>query len=167
MERASRLFDLSALVAHEVNDSHRELESLIDLVRICTQYGILEDFSKLEERLNAARKGFESQKELFTAISEIVQGSFSLTQGAYETALSKYRKAYADLAELPGYASYLLTDYIRDMEWHLRSLPSEIALRWCKELETEWLKRSISVKRSDMLDLIGRVRFDLLKKGNI
>jgi hypothetical protein len=166
LERAARLFELSALIADEVNDFRLTLESLTELSKTLIALEI-EDRVPVVIRRIERMKGYDYHGELFAAMSEITLGDLEFKQQRFDAALQRYKKAYADMADQSGYARDLLTDRLRDLEWHLRDLAPEIALQWCDVLEREWLDRSLSTKRPDMLDLLEHIRFEVLMQQTL
>lgn len=161
LEKSARLFEVSALIASEIRDSHRALDSWTELTRL---FILLEQYDQVQlvMRWIEYTEGGDYQQDLFTAMNNITEGDLDFKQGRYEAALDKYGSAYARIAEQSGYASYFLTDRIRDLEWRLQELPPQMALDWCDALEQTWEMRSIYNLRPDMLDLIERVRLKIL-----
>jgi tetratricopeptide (TPR) repeat protein len=161
--KAARLFEVSALMADEVNNFHRALESLTEVARALEELGMEEKVLIVIRRIERI-KGYDYQAALFGAISEVILGSLDFKERNLDRALERYAKAYADIGEQSGYASYLLIDRLRDLEWRLHTLPPEIALAWCDALETEWLHRSVLTRRPEMRDTLERIRFETLKR---
>jgi tetratricopeptide (TPR) repeat protein len=161
--KAARLFEVSALIADEVNNFHRALESLTEVARALEELG-MEDKVPIVIRRIERIKGYDYQPALFGAIGEVILGSLDFKQRNLDRALERYANAYADIGEQSGYAFYLLTDGLRDLEWRLRMLAPEIALAWCDALETEWLRRSVLTRRPEMRDTLERIRFEAIKR---
>lgn len=159
--KATRLFELSALVADEVNDFHLALESLMNLSEVLTTLS-MENEARIVVRRIERIKGYDYQGELFAAMSQMMLADLDYKQQRFEAALEKYKKAYADLAGQSGYAKNLLSDRLKDLEQRLQGLAPELILRWCDVLEKEWLERSLGMKRPDMLDLIEHVRLEAM-----
>lgn len=163
LERAAQLFEVSALVADEVNDFRGSLDSLTEFAYLLLELNHFEQVPIVLRRIERI-KGYDYQEELFAAISEIALGSLCFEQGKYDDALEKYGPSYAKIAKLSGYASYLLDGRLRNLTWRFSQLSPEVVLQWCDTLEEEWLEESISTVRPDMLDLIERVRFEALEQ---
>lgn len=164
MEKAIRLFDLCALIADEVNDFHRTLDSLTELVRTFVELKNIDAIPIVIRRIERIKSFY--QTELFAEMNEINWGDLDFIRGNFDAALAKYKHAYAEVAKRSGYASYLLADRLRDLRWHLRDLPPQIRVEWCDELEEAWLESGISATRSDMFHLLERIRADTLKDAN-
>jgi len=163
LERAARLFEMSALVADDANDFHRALDGLTELARLFLE---LEHFNLVPLVLRRVEriKGYDYEEPLFTQVIQIIQGDWHFEQGRWPEALQQYGISYARLAKLPGYASYQLSNGLRNLEWRFSVLPHEMVLSWCDTLESAWLAESVSTVRPDMLDLLERIRLDALKK---
>ncbi|MBC8275818.1 MAG: tetratricopeptide repeat protein [Chloroflexi bacterium] len=167
LEKAVRLFDLGALVADEVNDIRRALDSSTELARMFVEFGMFVEPSMKEQVPIVLRRierlqGYDYQEELFAAMNEITRGDLDFMEQRFDSALERYVTAYADVAERTGYASFLLTDRLRDLEWRLRLLPSdEIALQWCDVLESEWQSRLPPDKWPDMLSVPEHIRTEI------
>jgi hypothetical protein len=167
LEKAVRLFDLAALVADEVNDIRRALDSSTELARMFVELAMFVDPSIKEKVPLVLRRierlqGYDYQEELFAAMNEIIRGDLDFMEQKFDSALERYVTAYADVAEQTGYASFLLTDRLRDLEWRLRHLPSdEMALEWCNVLESEWQSRLPPEKWSDMLSVPEHIRTEI------
>ena len=160
MERAIRLFDLGALVADDINDVHRALDSLTELARTFVELGMKKQVRIVLRRVERLR-GYDYQEKLFAAMNEITRGDLDFVEHRFDSALERYAKAYADVAKQSGYALFLLTDRLRDLEWHLRALPPETALLWCDVLENEWQGRLPIDKWPDMLGVLERIRTEI------
>jgi tetratricopeptide (TPR) repeat protein len=163
LEKASRMFEVSALAADDANNFHRALESLTEVARTLEELGMEDKVPIVIRRIERIR-GYDYQEALFAAISEMILGDLDFKRQEFHAAFERYKKAYADLAEQSGYALYLLTDRLRDLEWRLRSLPSEAVLEWCDILEGEWRDRTLLSRRPEMLDLLERMRFEALRQ---
>ncbi len=161
LEKAARLFEVSALVADEAGDYHRALDGLMELARLSVELELFELVPRTIRKIERI-KGYDYEEELFTQISQIIIGHWYFGQGKYDRALEQYKVYYARLAKLVGYPSYRLNDNLRSLEWRLNVLPAELALRWCDELEDAWLEQSVSAVRPDMLDMLERIRLDAL-----
>lgn len=161
LEKVVRLFDLSALIADEVNDFHRTLDSLTDLARAFVELKNTAVIPIVIRRIERIKSFY--QTELFAEMNEINWGDLAFIQKNFDAALAKYKHAYAEVARRSGYASYLLDDRLRDLEWRLLELPPQIRVAWCDELEEAWLEKDISVERPDMFHLLERIRVDALK----
>jgi hypothetical protein len=161
VEKSIRLFDLSAIVADEVNDIRRALDSSIELARMFVGLRIKEQVPLVIRRVERLQ-GYDYQKQLFAAMNEITKGDLDFLEERFDSALEKYVTAYAEVARQTGYASFLLTDRLRDLEWRLRLLPSdEMALQWCDVLESEWQSRLPPEKWPDMLSVPERIRAEI------
>jgi len=136
---------------------------LIEVARALEELG-MEDKVPIVIRRIERIKGYDYQAALFGAIGEVILGSLDFKQRNLDRALERYANAYADIGEQSGYASYLLTDSLRDLEWRLRVLPPEIALTWCDALETDWLYRSVLTRRPEMRDTLERIRFEAIER---
>lgn len=163
LEKAARLFEISALIADEVNNFHRALESWTETARLLEELGI-DDKVQLVIRRIERIKGYDYQEELFGAMSELILADLDFKRDNLDQALERYMRAYSDLAEQSGYATYLLADRLRDLEWRLLTLPSETSLDWCDSLEEEWLGRSVLTKRPEMRDTLERTRLEAIKR---
>lgn len=161
MEKAIRLFDLCALIADEVNDFHRTLDSLTELARTFVELKYLDAIPIVIRRIERIKLLY--QTELFAEMNEINWGDLDFIRGNFDAALAKYKHAYAEVAKRSGYASYLLDDRLRDLRWHLLELPPQIRVAWCDKLEEAWLESGISDTRPDMFHLLERIRVDALK----
>jgi tetratricopeptide (TPR) repeat protein len=161
LQKTARLFDVSALIADGVGDYHRALDSLVDLARVFLELK-LRDLVPLVVRRIERIKGFDYEEELFTHISQIIQGNLYFEEGKFDQALEKYKTHYARLAKLVGFALYRLNDNLRNLEWRLSVLPQELILPWCDALEEAWLVQSVSSVRPHMLDMLERTRLKAL-----
>jgi tetratricopeptide (TPR) repeat protein len=163
LERSARLFELSALAADEANDYHRALDSLMEFARLLValkRYDLAQVVVRRTERI----KGYDYQEELFAAMSDITLAEIDFAQGVYDLAIEKYATAFAVLAKQTGYASYLLADRLKVLEQRLQTLSSAMRLHWCDYLEAQWLERSVSTVRPDMLRLLEGIRFDAMMR---
>jgi tetratricopeptide (TPR) repeat protein len=163
LEKAARLFEISGLIADDVNDFHRALESWTETARLVEELGMDDMVPLFIKRIDRI-KGYDYQQALFGAISEFILADLDFKHQNLGRALEKYTKAYADLAEQSGYAIYLLIDRLIDLEWRVLTLEPEIALNWCNLLEGEWMRRSVLAKRPEMRDTIERIRVKALRK---
>jgi len=161
LAKAARLFEVSALIADEVNNFHRALESLTEVARTLEELGLEERVSIVLRRIGRL-KGYDYQEELFAAMSQIIQGDLDFKQGAFDKALEGYKRGYSEIAKLSGYAAYVFADRLRDLEWRMREMPPEIALKWCVALEEEWFKELLVSKKPAMLDLLERIHSEIL-----
>jgi tetratricopeptide (TPR) repeat protein len=161
LEKAARLFEVSALMADETSDYHRALDGLTELARLFLELEHFDLVPLIVRRIERI-KGYDYEEELFTQISQIIIGDWHFEQKRYNEALEQYKTYYARLAKLVGYASYHLNDNLRNLEWRFSVLPHELVLPWCDALEDAWLDQSVSAVRADMLDLLERIRFDTL-----
>lgn len=159
--KAARLFELSAFVADEVNDFHRALDSLMEFARLLIETG---NFDLV--RLACARtdhiKGYDYQTSLFTAMNELTLADLDFEMGKLDQALPKYVEYFAQLAMQTGYASYLLTDRLREFRKHLMRLPQEIRQAWCQTLEKAWRSKEIAKFRPDMLRMLEDIRLGMM-----
>ncbi|MCL4301557.1 MAG: tetratricopeptide repeat protein [Anaerolineae bacterium] len=161
LEKAARLFELSALVADEINDFQRTLDSLMDFARLLVELKRYEEVPIVVRRTERI-KGFVYQEELFSAMSDITLANLAFEQKQYSSALEKYASAYASMAKQTGYASYLLTDNLRGLSQRMQRLTAEMKLKWCDTLEEHWLTQSVSTVRPDMLQLLEEIRLNTL-----
>ena len=151
--KAERMFEVSALAAEEINNFHRALESLVEVARI------LEELNQ-EATVHLA---YDYQEPLYAAMNDIIRGDLEYKQKNYSIALERYKRAYVTIASQSGYAAYIMTDRLRDLEWRLCELPPELVLDWCDALENEWLAHPFLSSQPAMLDLLERIRFEILK----
>jgi tetratricopeptide (TPR) repeat protein len=163
LEKAARLFEISALIADEVNDFHRALESWTETARLFEELG-MEDTVPLVIRRIERIKGYDYQEALFSTMSELILANLDFKRQNLDRALQKYTRIYSDLAEQSGYAIYLLADRLRDLEWRLLTLPPATTLAWCDSLEEEWLRRSVLTRRPEMCDTLERIRFEAIRR---
>jgi tetratricopeptide (TPR) repeat protein len=163
LEKAARLFEISALIADEVNDFHRALESWTETARLLEELG-MEDTVPIVIRRIERTRGYDYQEALFGAMSELILANLDFKRQNLDRALEKYATAHSDLAEQSGYALYVLTDRLRDLEWRLLALPPDTALAWCDSLEEEWLRRSVLTRRPEMRDTLERIRFETIRR---
>lgn len=164
LEKAARLFEVSALLADETSDYHRALDGLTELARLFLELEHFDLVPLIIRRIERT-KGYDYEEELFTQISEIIIGDWHFEQGRFDEALKQYETYYARLAKLVGYASYRLNDNLRNLEWRFSVLPRELVLPWCDALEDAWLVQSVSAVRPDMLDMLERIRLDALSQS--
>ena len=162
LKKAIRMFEVSALVAEEVNNFHRALESLIEVARTLVELGGLEDKVQLVIRRIERLGGYDYQEILFAAMNEIIRGDLEYKRQNYPSALDKYKKAYTEIAQQSGYATYIFKDRLRDLEWRLRRMPPELALKWCDTFEDEWKAQLLTLSQPAMLDLLERIRVEIL-----
>jgi len=163
LEKAARLFEISALIADEVNDFHRALESWTETARLFEELG-MDDTVPLVIRRIERIKGYDYQEALFSTMSELILANLDFKRQNLDRALEKYITTYSDLAEQSGYAIYLLADRLRDLEWRLLTLPPATTLAWCDSLEEEWLRRSVLTRRPEMRDTLERIRFEAIRR---
>ena len=157
-EKACRLFDVSALVAEEVNDFRRALDSLTELTRILLWLKKYEQADLTIKRIEHL-KGYDYQEPLFAAMLDILRGTMALDHKQYDDALEKYKQAYSQLAKESGFATYHLIDRLRDLEWRIREdLPAELRIAWCDALEDQWIADGLSSARPEMIDSIEKLR---------
>jgi len=161
LERAARLFEISALVADEANDFHRALDDLTELARLFLELGHFDLVPLILGRIERI-KGYDYEEPLFAQLSQIIEGDWHFEQKRYDEALQRYGASYAKLAKLTGYASYQLDNNLRNLEWRFSILPCEMVLPWCDALEDAWLAQSVSTVRPDMLDMLERIRLNAL-----
>ena len=162
-EKACRLFDVSALVAEEVNDFHRALDSLTELARILLWLRKYNEADLTIKRIEHL-KGYDYQEPLFAAMLDILRGTTALYHQQYDEALEKYKEAYSCLAHESGYATYHLIDRLRDLESRIREdLPSELQIPWCDALEDQWIADGLSSARPEMIDCIEKLRSEFIK----
>jgi tetratricopeptide (TPR) repeat protein len=161
LEKATRLFEVSAVAADEANKPRRALDSLTEVAAVLLElrhYDLVPSVVRRIERI----QGSDYQEELFAAIGEIILGDLHFEQQQYSTAREKYETAYPKLARQSGYAAYLLTNRLRMLRWRLSTLPRVMILCWCDALEDAWLAQSPPHVLPDMLDMLERVRNDAL-----
>lgn len=163
LEKAARLFEISALIANEVNDFHRALESWTETARLFEELD-MDDRLQLVIRRIERIKGYDYQEELFAAISELILADIDFKRKNLSKAIEKYSKIYSDLAEQSGYANYLLADRLKDLEWRLLSLQPDIALDCCNLLENEWQRRSVITRRPEMRNTLEQIRFKAIRR---
>jgi tetratricopeptide (TPR) repeat protein len=164
LEKAARLFEVSALMADGANDYHRALDGLTELARLFLELELFDQVPLIVRRIERI-KGYDYEEELFTQISQIIIGDWYFEQGGYDEALERYKTYYARLAKLVGYASYRLNDNLRNLKWRFSVLPRDLVLPWCDALEDAWLEQSVSAVRPDMLDTLERIRLDALAQS--
>jgi tetratricopeptide (TPR) repeat protein len=140
MNKTLRLFNLSELIADEVNDIHRALDALTEMARLLFELERAED---LYDVLNSVEmlSGYDYQRDLFNAMNRIAWGDYNFLLGKHEDALRRYKEAYPAVARESGYANYLLADRLRDLQWRFERLPTKVARRWVNELEDAWEER--------------------------
>ena len=155
LEKASRLFELSGLIADEVNNFHLALQSYVELSRILIDLD-MEDQARMVIRRIERGKGYDYREKLYAAMNEITMGDLDFKHQRFDAALQKYKRAYADISDQSGYNKNWFTDRLKDLELHIRSLEREMALQWCDALESEWLKRP------ELLRLPENIRLDVL-----
>lgn len=165
LEKAGRLFEVSALLADEARDYHRALDALMELAWLLLELRRFDLVPHILRRIERI-KGYDYEEALFSHISQIILGDWHFEQGRYAEALEQYKTHYAGLAKLVDYASYRLNDNLRNLEWRFSVLPRELVLPWCDTLEDVWLEESVSSVRPDMLDLLERIRRDALAKSS-
>jgi hypothetical protein len=158
--KAARLFDVSALMADEVNSYHRSLESLTEAARVLEELNLNEKVPVVLRRIERI-KGYDYQEALFAAMGEIIKGDLDYKHGRLDVAFETYQQVYIRIAQLPGYAKYLLDDRLRDLEWRLKALPRQTALDRCDALEGAWMEPAILVGHPEMLDMLERVRSEV------
>ena len=163
LEKAARLFEVSALIADEASDYHRALDGLTELARLFLELGHFDLVPLILRRIERI-KGYDYEEELFTQVSRIIEGDRHFEQGRYDEALQIYKIAYARLAKLTGFASYRLDDNLRNLKWRFSILPRDLILPWCDALEEAWLAQSVSTVRPDMLDMLEHIRLDALTR---
>jgi tetratricopeptide (TPR) repeat protein len=164
LEKAARLFQVSALIADEASDYHRSLDGLTELARLFLELEHFDLVPLIVRRIERI-KGYDYEAELFTQISQIILGDWHFEQGRFDEALKQYETYHARLAKLVGYASYRLNDNLRNLEWRFSVLPRELVLPWCDALADAWLAQSVSAARPDMLDMLERIRIDFLSQS--
>jgi len=164
LQKAARLFEVSALVADDASDYHRALDGLTELARSFLELGHFDLVPLIIRRIERI-KGYDYEEELFAQISQIIIGDWCFEQGKYDRALEQYKTYYAGLAKLVGFASYRLNDNLRNLKWRLGVLPRELVLPWCDALEDAWLEESVSAARPDMLNMLERIRLDALAQS--
>ena len=165
--KAARLFEMSALLAEEVHDFHRVLDGLTEYAMVLLELEQLKAVSLVIRRIERTQ-GYDYQEALFATMNRITEGDLHFERGEAEQALERYKVAFADLAKQSGYPTYFLTDRLRDLEKRLRRLEPTESARWCDQLREEWLARSVSSVRPDMLDMLEQTRLAVwgLRWGN-
>lgn len=163
LERPTRLYELSSIIADEINDFHRALDSLMDFARLLLELERYEDVLIAVRRVERI-KGFDYQADLFSVMADITLADLAFSQGRYDEALNRYAHTFAEVAQQTGYATYLLTDRLRGLDHHIRSLPITLRLQWCDFLEQHWLESSVSSIRPDMLRLLETIRFETISQ---
>lgn len=165
-EKSGRLFDVSALVAEDVNDFHRALDSLTELSRSLLWLRKTDKAFLVIRRIERI-KGYDYQEKLFAAMVDILYGDLAVRSGDLDKALKIYKQAYVDLARETGYATYLLNDRLRDLEWRIREdAPKEKRVEWCDVLEEKWIEDGLSTLRPEMIDRIERLRSEFTVAQN-
>ncbi|MBN1891049.1 MAG: tetratricopeptide repeat protein [Thermoflexales bacterium] len=164
LEKAARLFEVSALMADEASDYHCALDGLTELARLFLELEHFDLVPLIIRRIERI-KGSDYEEELFTQISQIIIGDGHFEQARYDEALEQYKIHYAQLAKLIGYASYRLNDNLRNLEWRFSILPPELVVLWCDALEDAWLAQSVSAVRPNMLDMLERIRLETLARS--
>lgn len=159
LEKSARLYELSLLVANQINDSDKAVESLLALANVLFQLQNHDGISIVASQTENL-KSYNLRGEFFTAVSRILRADLDFEQNKYDSALDAYSHAYAIMAKQKGYTFYLLTDRLEHLAQKIRKLAIEIRLRWCDVLEENWLEQSISTVRPEMLRLIEDIRFD-------
>ncbi len=159
MEKSERLFEVSSIIADEVSDHYRALDSMTEAARLLMWMKLFEE-AKIVIRRIRRLPGFEGQQEVFAAIASMTQAHLDFAQKNYGQALELFVGSFNQLANCTGYASYLLTDRLRDLEWRLREMPRDQALLWCDTLEYRWGQTRALEQRPDMLDMLERIRLE-------
>jgi tetratricopeptide (TPR) repeat protein len=162
-EKTARLFDVSALVAEEVNDFHRVLDSLSELSHVLLWLRKLEQAELVIKRVERA-KGYDYQEPLFAATAEILRGELDIYNNRFKEAKERYKQAYINLARETGYSTYILNDRMRDLEWRIREdVPVEQRKAWCDEIEDAWIEAGISTSHPEMIDRIEKLRAEFIQ----
>jgi tetratricopeptide (TPR) repeat protein len=181
--RATRLFDLSSLLAAEVNDFHRAIDSLTDLAKSLVELenphrlgrhaqpqgappaaNYWEEINIVLQRMERFAQ-YDAQEEPFNAMVKTVRADLDYNRGRYEAALAGFRDGFIELARSVGFATFLLHDRLRDLTWRLRDLPVVMALDWCDVLEDAWQRVGLLDDRPGMLSVLERARLEALEEG--
>ena len=162
LEKAARLFEISAILADEVNDFHLALESWAETARIYEELGMEQAVLLVLKKIERL-KGNDYQADLYSAIQEMILADLDFRQENYKRALVRYSNSYLAIAKQTGYALYLLNDRLKDLEWRSAVLPPEVALEWCNVLEDRWEQEKIAdswmfTLRPEMRDALERIR---------
>lgn len=165
LEKTARLFELSALLADEVNDFHRTIEALMSLARRLLDLGRNEAFPIIIRRAERI-KGYHYQDKLFTAQIEINKAHHEFALERYDAALRRYAQSFVDLAHEIGYAAYQIADRLRGLESRIERLPVREQLAWCDYLEEYWLDAGMATDRPELLHFLENLRLAALGQGN-
>jgi tetratricopeptide (TPR) repeat protein len=159
LEKAQRLFEISALLARSVNDHYREMDSLTETARLLMWLNQLDEALLIIHRLESVPAS-QAQSKVFKAASDLALAHLYFCQEKYPESLALFQDAISRLANMTGYPAYLLTDRVRDLEWRLRDLQPEQALAWCDALENAWENSQAISSRPDLRDTIERIRLE-------
>lgn len=165
LEREARLAELSALSATEASEYLRALDSWMLLARLLLElleFRLVPVVVRRVERIQS----FDFLAGYFEAMAQIIHGHLEYETGNFDAALAKYGTYYAELARQTGYASYVLTDSLKDLEARIQRLPPSEALYWCDELGDSWLRGGVASVRPDMLRRLESLRADILRAGS-
>lgn len=165
LEQAMRLFDLSARVAMDSNNYHRSLDSLTELANGLLELDKLEDVDSVCRRMLGIKE-YDYQEQMFIAVIEIISAHIEYKLGHLDAAFEKYAQAYVEVAKQGGYATYMLVDRVRDLEWYIQSLPPPEALKWCDFLEDSWLNERTSRAYPELTASLERVRGNIIFAGS-
>jgi tetratricopeptide (TPR) repeat protein len=162
LEKSARLFEISALLASNMDDFHRALDSWVESATLFEELDLDDKVPFIIRRIERL-KGYDYQEDLFSSINEVISGHLDFKHNKRERACQKYMIAYANVADNSGSATYVLVDRLRELEHRMESLPAEIALAWCDEFEKEWMRRGVLVKRPEMWDALERIRLNAMQ----
>lgn len=164
--KCERLFEVSALIAIEIKDYYRALDSLTETARTLMWLGKLAEaetvigwFSEIREQ--------DVQVKVLKAITELSTAHLEFVRRQYPQALERFTQAFSELANTTGYAAYLLGDRLRDLEWRLRDLleaDPQLAKDWCDHLLRGWDASGALRNRPDMRFMLERIRREVIKK---
>jgi tetratricopeptide (TPR) repeat protein len=166
LEKSERLFETSSIIADEVSDHYRAMDSMTETARLLMWLKRPDDAYVVIRRIRRL-PGFEIQQDVFTAISNLTLAHLEFIQEKYDSALDHFAGSFTKLAKSSGYASYLLTDRLRDLEWRLRDLDPDRSLQWCETLEKVWKESGAMTQRPDMQDMLERIRLDKYPAANL
>jgi hypothetical protein len=160
--KAARLFELSALVAEEVHDLRGALDGWAEFATLLIKLGQYDDVHGIIQKLKNVR-GAHYQHVLFDAIAQIILAELEFAQGNLDVALEKFAKEFGEFGSESGYPSYMLRNYLEDLDHLIRSLPSKnLKTEWCNTLKEFWREKyDLQSKRPEMFRILQGILLDV------
>jgi tetratricopeptide (TPR) repeat protein len=167
---ALEYFSRCANIARTVSDVKQTINSLQGMVEIYYDLAVRalqageasseEYYKHAEEQARWVEEYPEDRFSfpLYAGSRKRILGNIAYDRGNFPAALRLYKPAYEDIAARGGFSRYVLRDQLKLLRERMERLPPDVALDWCKELETFWKDQHLDQTYRGMIDICQLVR---------